>query len=55
MCSSDLVARPGVKLLHQLLNFWTSESGTVIKISNVIAVYSHAHASMRVCIDQEMI
>lgn len=55
MCSSDLVARPGEKLLHRLLNFQTSESGTAIKISNVISVYSHACASIHSCIDQEML
>lgn len=41
-CSSDLVARPGEKLLRQ----WTSENGTAIQISDIISAYSHACASM---------
>lgn len=46
-CSSDLVARPGEKLLRQ----WTSENGTAIKISDIVSAYSHACASMHGCTD----
>lgn len=45
--SSDLVARPGEKLLHRR----TSANGAAVKIGGIISAYSHSHASLHDCTD----
>lgn len=49
--SSDLVARPGEKLMCQR----TWANGAAIKTGGIVSAYSHACASRDDCTDWEMI